>query len=208
MVPVLGRYAGLLAAGLLALVVLGPLAVFAPLMSALALGALAAVAAGLAQARTTALKARCEKLSGEVDLLSRRLLKAETAVVPPRPEAGDPALRAEVQELTVELGLLSGIVRDLTTVVSTQDTEIASLKARPEPRPEPPPAALPPAEPERIPAPPRPSLTRQFPRARRGRLQPAPQPVAGTRTPEAPPVPRPIPPRPAPGPPRLGPPRL
>ncbi len=198
MVPVLGRYAGLLAAGLLALVVLGPLAVFAPLMSALALGALAAVAAGLAQARTTALKARCEKLSGEVDLLSRRLLKAETAVVPPRPEAGDPALRAEVQELTVELGLLSGIVRDLTTVVSTQDTEIASLKARPEPRPEPPPAALPPAEPERIPAPPGAEPDTAIPASPPRAAQPAPQPVAGTRTPEAPPVPRPIPPRPAP----------
>jgi cyclic-di-GMP phosphodiesterase TipF (flagellum assembly factor) len=142
MVPVLGRYAGLLAGGLLALVVLGPLAVFAPLMSALALGALAAVAAGIAQARTAALKARCEKLSGEVDLLSRRLLKAETAAVPPRPEAGDAALRAEVEELTVELGLLSGIVRDLTTVVSTQDSEIAGLKARPEPRPEPSPTTL------------------------------------------------------------------
>lgn len=200
MVPVLGRYAGLLAAGLLALVVLGPLAVFAPLMSALALGALAAVAAGLAQARTAALKARCEKLSGEVDLLSRRLLKAETAVVPPRP--GDAALRAEVEELTVELGLLSGIVRDLTTVVGTQDAEIASLKARPEPRPEPPAAALPPAEPERIPAAPEAepdtAVPASPPRAAQPLAQsPAPQPVAGTRTPEAPP-PRPIPPRPAP----------
>ncbi|MCJ2125477.1 EAL domain-containing protein [Methylobacterium sp. J-077] len=196
MIPVLRRYAGLLAAGLLALVVLGPLAVFAPLMSALALGTLAVVAAGIAQARTASLKARCEKLSGEVDLLSRRLLKAETAAVPPRPEAGDAALRAEVEELTVELGLLSGIVRDLTHVVSTQDSEIASLKDRPEPRQEP---VRGPAAPERE----GPALASR-PSAIPPTAPTAPQPVAPARPiipetpPEPAPAPRPIPPRPAP----------
>ncbi|MER2290929.1 diguanylate phosphodiesterase, partial [Methylobacterium brachiatum] len=200
MVPVLGRYAGLLAAGLLALVVLGPLAVFAPLMSALALGGLAAVAAGIAQARTASLKARCEKLSGEVDLLSRRLLKAETAAVPPRPEAGDAALRAEVEELTVELGLLSGIVRDLTTVVSTQDSEIASLKARPEPRPELPPAAVPePAQAQTAPEPEGPALTSRphpIPPAAPSERIPAAQPLTRELPPEPAPAPRPIPPPP------------
>ncbi|SFM58084.1 EAL domain-containing protein [Methylobacterium pseudosasicola] len=191
MIPVLRRYAGLLAAGLLALVVLGPLAVFAPATSALALGALAAVAAGLAQVRAATLKARCDKLSGEVDLLSRRLLKAETAAVPPRPEAGDAALRAEVEELTVELGLLSGIVRDLTTVVSTQDSEIASLKARPEPRPEPVRAQAAP-DPERLPLPtPIPPAAPIEPRL-------AAQPIVQDTPPEPPPAPRPIPPRPVP----------
>lgn len=200
MVPVLGRYAGLLAAGLLALVVLGPLAVFAPLTSALALGGLAAVAAGIAQARTASLKARCEKLSGEVDLLSRRLLKAETAAVPPRPEAGDAALRAEVEELTVELGLLSGIVRDLTTVVSTQDSEIASLKARPEPRPELPPAAVPePARAQTAPEPEGPALTSRphpIPPAAPTERVPAAQPLTRELPPEPAPAQRPIPPRP------------
>ncbi|MCJ2118225.1 EAL domain-containing protein [Methylobacterium sp. J-001] len=198
MIPVLRRYAGLLAAGLLALVVLGPLAVFAPATSALALGTLAAVAAGLAQVRAATLKARCDKLSGEVDLLSRRLLKAETAAVPPRPEAGDAALRAEVEELTVELGLLSGIVRDLTHVVGTQDSEIAALKARPEPRPEPVRAQ---AAPEPV-SPPLPGGP--------GPIQPAapiePGPPAQPIVQEAPPAPqlvpapRPIPPRPLPRP--------
>ncbi|SDN34242.1 cyclic-di-GMP phosphodiesterase, flagellum assembly factor TipF [Methylobacterium phyllostachyos] len=142
MVPVLGRYAGLLTVALLGLVVFGPLAVFLPLWSALTLGAAAAAGSGLALSRIAALKARCEKLSGEVDLLSRRLLKVETGAAQPRPETGEPALRAQIEELTVEFGLLSGIVRDLTNVVSTQDAEIAGLKARPEPAPAPP-AAIP-----------------------------------------------------------------
>ncbi|WP_457107822.1 EAL domain-containing protein [Methylobacterium sp. P5_C11] len=134
MVPVLGRYAGLLTVGLLGLVVFGPLAVFLPLWSALALGVVAAVAGGLALTRIAALKARCEKLSGEVDLLSRRLLKVETtaAAAQPRPESAEATLWAQIEELTVEFGLLSGIVRDLTTVVSTQDAAIAGLEARPE----------------------------------------------------------------------------
>ncbi|MCJ2055868.1 EAL domain-containing protein [Methylobacterium sp. J-048] len=202
MVPVLGRYAGLLAAGLLALVVLGPLAVFAPLTSALALGALAAVAAGVAQARTASLKARCEKLSGEVDLLSRRLLKAETAAVPSRPEAGDAALRAEVEELTVELGLLSGIVRDLTTVVSTQDSELAALKARPEPRPEPlPPAQPEPARVQAAPAPEGPALASRpqvAPPTAPIEARPPARPVVQELPPAPAPAPRPIPPRPVP----------
>lgn len=187
MVPVLGRYAGLLTVGLLGLVVFGPLAVFLPLWSALTLGALAAGVAGLALTRIATLKARCEKLSGEVDLLSRRLLKVETAAATaaaqPRPETAEAALRAQIEELTVEFGLLSGIVRDLTTVVSTQDTEIASLKARPEIRPEPaaPPQPMPAAPPSR---PPEAAVPPEVPPAR----PPAP-PVA---------APRPIPPRPIP----------
>ncbi|MCJ2141192.1 EAL domain-containing protein [Methylobacterium sp. E-066] len=203
MIPVLRRYAGLLAAGLLALVVLGPLAVFAPATSALALGALAAVAAGLAQTRAATLKARCDKLSGEVDLLSRRLLKAETAAAPPRPEGGDAALRAEVEELTVELGLLSGIVRDLTHVVGTQDSEIASLKARPEPRPEPLPTVATPqahAEPARTQAPPEPErpASPSPQNAAPSRAPIEPRPIAQDAPPEPVPAPRPIPPRPVP----------
>lgn len=220
MVPVLGRYAGLLTVGLLGLVVLGPLAVFLPLWSALTLGAAAALAGGLALTRIATLKARCEKLSGEVDLLSRRLLKVETAAATaaaqPRPETAEAALRAQIEELTVEFGLLSGIVRDLTTVVSAQDAEIAGLKARPEiapeirpvigpaiapaeaPRPLPavPGAALPDAaaapSPQPAPVPPpqvqAASLEQVPPRSQ---LAPAPS------VPARPIPPRPIPPRPA-----------
>lgn len=196
MVPVLGRYAGLLTVALIGLVVFGPLAVFLPLWSALTLGAVAAAASGLALTRIKTLTARCEKLSGEVDLLSRRLLKVETAAPQPRPDAGEAALRAQIEELTVEFGLLSGIVRDLTTVVSTQDAEIAGLKARPEPAPPllvpaapvavaaPPPAAAPPAafEPPAL-QPPEPE-------------PPAPAPIPPRPIPPRPVPARPIPPRP------------
>jgi cyclic-di-GMP phosphodiesterase, flagellum assembly factor TipF len=202
MVPVLGRYAGLLTVGLLGVVVLGPLAVFMPLWGVLALAAAAALAAGLAQIRTAAVRARCEKLSGELDLQSRRLLKAETAIATaaaqPRPESGEAALRAQIEELTVELGLLSGIVRDLTTVVSTQDAEIAGLKARPAaalPAPGLQPAPMA-ALPESIlvqPVPVQPVPVQPMP------VQPAaPEPVPPEPRGVAPvaPTPRPIPPRP------------
>ena len=212
MVPVLGRYAGLLTVGLLGLVVFGPLAVFLPLWSALTLGAAAAAAGGLALTRIATLKARCEKLSGEVDLLSRRLLKVETAAATaaaqPRHEAAEAALRAQIEELTVEFGLLSGIVRDLTTVVSAQDAEIAGLKARPAigpgiapaeaPRPQTaaaPAAALPDAAAPSLPQP-------RGPAAPLERVPPGPQPAPADRQPAPDPTPavpaRPIPPRPIP----------
>jgi cyclic-di-GMP phosphodiesterase, flagellum assembly factor TipF len=202
MVPVLGRYAGLLTVGLLGLVVFGPLAVFLPLWSALTLGTAAAGVAGLALTRIATLKARCEKLSGEVDLLSRRLLKVETAAaaaaVQPRPDGAEPALRAQIEELTVEFGLLSGIVRDLTTVVSTQDAEIASLKARPEPLP--PSPAVPAAD--AITGPAATAPHRETVPAAQEPLPARPDapPAAATREPAPPPrhiPPRPIPPRPA-----------
>ncbi|AIQ92546.1 EAL domain-containing protein [Methylobacterium oryzae] len=210
MVPVLGRYAGLLTVGLLGLVVFGPLAVFLPLWSAMTLGAAAALAGGLALTRIATLKARCEKLSGEVDLLSRRLLKVETAgagaAAQPRPEAAEAALRAQIEELTVEFGLLSGIVRDLTTVLSAQDAEIAALKARPaealRPQPEAVPgAALPDAAP--APALPRPQVSATPPREdgalRPQAVPPDPQPAPNPApsVPARPIPPRPIPPRPA-----------
>lgn len=187
MVAVLGRYAGLVAAGLLGLVVIGPLAAFAPLWGALALGVVATVAAGLAQGRAATLKARCEKLSGEIDLLSRRLLKAETAAAAPRPDAGQAMVRGEVEELTVEIGLLSGILRDLAAVVRSQDGEIARLKERQDAMAqaeasEPPPPRVATAPSPALPAEPAPEPARASP----------PQPATGPETG----APRPIPPRP------------
>ncbi|MCJ2132987.1 EAL domain-containing protein [Methylobacterium sp. J-026] len=189
MVPVLGRYAGLLTVALLGLVVFGPLAVFLPLWSALTLGAVAAGVSGLALTRIATLKARCEKLSGEVDLLSRRLLKVETTAVPAPPlsEPGETAaLRAQFEELSVELGLLSGIVRDLTGVVSTQDAEIAGLKARPAPAPPAVPVAAPPE-----PVPPRVAAAPPLVPG-----PPAAAPIPPRPIPPVPSQPRPIPPAP------------
>lgn len=145
-----GRHAGLWAMGLIGLVALAPLAALLPALGALALGGLAALGALAAHARASGLKARCDKLSAELDALSTRLLRAEVAG---RPDPAQAGLPREVEELTVEIGLLSGIVRDLAAVVGTQDGEVARLKhqaaalAAPKPPPEPPPAPVPPAPP-------------------------------------------------------------
>lgn len=131
MARVFGRNAGLWTAGLLGAVTVGPLAVFSPTAAALTLAAAGCLSAGTALGRISGLKAQGEKLSQELDVLSQRLLKAEgdkSPVTVTEPQA-DP-LRAEVHELTVEIGLLSGIVRDLSAVIRSQDDEIAALKAR------------------------------------------------------------------------------
>lgn len=133
MARVFGRNAGLWTAGLLGAVTVGPLAVFSPTAAALTLGAVGCLGAGTALGRIAGLKVQSEKLSQELDVLSKRLLKAEgdkspAAVAEPQ---ADP-LRTEVHELTVEIGLLSGIVRDLSAVIRSQDDEIAALKARSE----------------------------------------------------------------------------
>ena len=165
----LGRHAVLWTIGLLAAVVLGPLTVFLPLAGALAFAALALLAACAAHIRATRLTARCDVLSREVDALSKRLLRAEAlAAAPVRPDPGRAGLVADVEELSVEIGLLSGIVRDLTAVVTAQDEEVARLKSaarapRPVPAAAPPPVAAPvaapaPAVPPDIPAPAAPSV--------------------------------------------------
>lgn len=186
----LGRHASLWAFGVLAAVVLGPLAVFLPQAGALALAAVAGLAALAAHARAAGLKARCDVLSREVDALSKRLLRAEAlAGAPARPDPSRAALVADVEELSVEIGLLSGIVRDLTAVVTAQDEEVARLKALasapPEPRrPEPEPAPAPPraAEPAPLEMPP----------------EPRPEPRAESRAESRALPPRPIPSRPVP----------
>lgn len=188
MARVFGRDIGLWTAGALGLVTIGPVAVFSPSAGAMLLALAGSLSAGTALARISRVNARCEKLSQEVDVLSKRLLKAEAApprvaVEPPPPDA----LRSEVHELTVEIGLLSGIVRDLSAVIRSQDDEIAALKAREgvvarEPSPTPTPI---PAPPPQTPAPAEAPWT----------------PPAIARLPEPPPIvpdPTPVPPRPIP----------
>lgn len=143
-----GRNAGLWATALFGIVTVGPLAVFFPTSAAFVIGSLGCLGAGTALARASGLKARCEKLSQEVDVLSQRLVKAEQNGSP-RSEAAQPdPLRAEVHELTVEIGLLSGIVRDLSAVIRSQDDEIAGLKAQAKAVPLPAPVPQPPPVPE------------------------------------------------------------
>ncbi|AWN41043.1 EAL domain-containing protein [Methylobacterium durans] len=148
---IFGRRSSLLALGLLGLLVLGPLAIVSPLAASLALTLVAALAALLSHRRATALTRRCDKLSAEFDVLAKRLIRLESGASPvPAAPAAEPAadaaaLATGIEEVTVEIGLLSGIVRDLASVVATQDGEIARLKAeaqapRPSPQPLPQPA--------------------------------------------------------------------
>lgn len=174
----LGRHASLWAFGLLAAVVLGPLAVFLPQAGALALAALAGLAALAAHARAAALKARCDVLSREVDTLSKRLLRTEAAagaLAQPEPER---ALVSDIEDLSVEIGLLSGIVRDLTAVVTAQDEEVARLKAAASapPAPRPPPPEPPAPAPRFVAAPPAPPEPAAEPRPEPRALPPRPLP--------------------------------
>ncbi len=161
MAPIVGRRGGPWALGLKGLGFLGlgalvPLSVYAPLGGAFALAAAGGAAALLAHRRAGSLSARCEKLSGELDVLSQRLVRLESVTrliaeqqvradgAASGPKAGDDtaALAAGVEEVTAEIGLLSGIVRELAAVVAAQDGEIAGLKAAPPvPAPPPPPVA-------------------------------------------------------------------
>ncbi|GEP04213.1 EAL domain-containing protein [Methylobacterium oxalidis] len=190
---IFGRRSSLLALGLLGLVVLGPLALVAPLAAALALTLAAALAALLSHRKAAALSLRCDKLSAELDVLSKRLIRLEAgaaASAANTPPAADAGLASGIEEVTVEIGLLSGIVRDLASVVAAQDGEIARLKAEPRaPAPVPAPAPLHVS----APAAPAPALVQAAPPAA---APPRPDPEPAARP--APFAPRPIPPpRPA-----------
>ncbi|KAB1079035.1 EAL domain-containing protein [Methylobacterium soli] len=180
MARIFGRRGSLVALGILGLIALAPLAAYSPILALVALALLACLATGLAHRRATALAARCDKLSGEIDVLSKRLLRVEGAAKAgalPAPGADAASLAAGVEEVTVEIGLLSGIVRDLAAVVATQDGELARLKALAE-----------------------------APQAAQPVLMPA-QPILAPVVPAAPPVaaPAPHPPTPRPMPPRRDP---
>ena len=159
MARVFGRNAGLWAIGLLGVVILGPLAVFSPNWAALTVGVAGLSGAAFAQVRHGKLRGQCDKLSQEVDVLSRRLLTLEKAEPAQAVAADTTGIQADVHELTVEIGLLSGIVRDLSAVVRSQDSEIAQLRARPLPQslptPLPPPVPAPVIEERPAPPPPR-----------------------------------------------------
>lgn len=147
---------------LIGFVVLAPLAVISPLGGAFGLAAMSGFVAILAARRARKLDQRCEKLSGEFDILSQRLVRLETvarliadqqmrieraradeAGPAQGMQAGNASVEAAVEEVTAEIGLLSGIVRELAAVVATQDGEIARLKATPPAGPAPPPVVRP-----------------------------------------------------------------
>ncbi|KAB1075608.1 EAL domain-containing protein [Methylobacterium planeticum] len=185
MARIFGRRGSLTALGILGLIALAPLAVYSPILAGGALALLAVLATGLAHRRATALAARCDKLSAEVDVLSKRLLRIEGGARAATPGDASADLAAGVEEVTVEIGLLSGIVRDLAAVVATQDGEIARLKTVAEAAP----AAAEPPHPTHI----HPAHVHPAPRAASVAAPPA-APEPEIQAPRAP-VPRPMPPR-------------
>ncbi|SFV04539.1 cyclic-di-GMP phosphodiesterase, flagellum assembly factor TipF [Methylobacterium sp. 174MFSha1.1] len=105
----------------------------APLLGAVAGGALAAallggVATTLALRRAGRLARQVEKMSGEIDLLSRRLVTLEQREAPAAPTTD---LESGLSEVTAEIGLLGGIVRELAMAVAVQDEDLTRLKAGP-----------------------------------------------------------------------------
>jgi cyclic-di-GMP phosphodiesterase, flagellum assembly factor TipF len=154
-------------AGGLALIALSVL--FAPAGAAalvpgvLALGGLGLAAAAMAQMRR--LKAQAAKLSGDLDIVSLRLLRLEAAPAAAA-KTPDPRLAAGLGEVVAEIGVMSSIMRDVANAVAAHERDIARMHGeigraparvapvRPEPRPSAPPAPLPRPEPLAPPSPP------------------------------------------------------
>jgi cyclic-di-GMP phosphodiesterase, flagellum assembly factor TipF len=88
---------------------------------------IAAVGAGVgAFYQNVVLRRRAEKVSGEMDALSARLLRLEARLA--EPDRAATGLTSTVAEVTGEIALLGGIVRDLAVTVATQDRDVATLK--------------------------------------------------------------------------------
>ncbi|KMO35154.1 EAL domain-containing protein [Methylobacterium aquaticum] len=122
---------------------------FAPLVGAVAGAALSAAALGglaaaVAWRRAGRLAREIETLSGEIDLLSRRLLTLEQREAPAAPTS---TAESGLSEVTAEIGLLGGIVRELAMAVAAQDEDLARLKSAPA-------AFAPPVAPAPVQAPP------------------------------------------------------
>ncbi len=85
-------------------------------------------------------RARGDKLSREMDLISARLLRLETQPATRAPDVSR-ELPADLAELCDDVGILSRTVASLADTMARQEREIAALKLRPEPeraRPDPP----------------------------------------------------------------------
>lgn len=97
--------------------------------STLLAGALGLAATGLAGAaylRSGRAANSSEKMSGDLDILSRRLLRIESrfAEIEQLPNT---ELRKCVAEVSGEIALLSGLLRDLASTVSSHDRDVAIL---------------------------------------------------------------------------------
>lgn len=91
-----------------------------------ALGLAATSLAGAAYIRSGKAADSSEKMSADLDTLSRRLLRLESwfAEMERLPNAD---LRKSVAEVSGEIALLSGLLRDLASTVSSHDRDVATL---------------------------------------------------------------------------------
>jgi cyclic-di-GMP phosphodiesterase TipF (flagellum assembly factor) len=103
--------------------------------AAVAAGLLAALVALAAMASSRAARAQAEKISGELDVISQRLVRLEArsaelsrgAEQKSRPaETGD--LRPAVAELTGEIAMLGGIVKELAVTLSAHEQDIIDMR--------------------------------------------------------------------------------
>jgi cyclic-di-GMP phosphodiesterase, flagellum assembly factor TipF len=90
------------------------------------LGLVATGLAGAAYLRSGRAAETAEKMSGDLDILSRRLLRVESrlAEIERQPDA---ELRKTVAEVSGEIALLSGLLRDLASTVSAHDRDVGTL---------------------------------------------------------------------------------
>lgn len=91
-----------------------------------ALGLTATCFAGAAYVRSNKAALSTEKMSSDLDILSRRLLRLESrfADIERLPSS---KLRKSVAEVSGEIALLSGLLRDLASTVSGHDRDVATL---------------------------------------------------------------------------------
>jgi cyclic-di-GMP phosphodiesterase TipF (flagellum assembly factor) len=153
-----GVSALLLAVALLLVLAPGNPALIA--LSAITGASVALAATALLRARR--LEAQAAKLSGDLDIVSLRLLRLEAVPAMAAKEAKpDARLADSVDEITAEIGLMGGILRDLANAVAAHDRDLASVRggigrsAPPRPAPAPTradPAPAPEARPVETPA--------------------------------------------------------
>ncbi|HEX2727453.1 MAG TPA: EAL domain-containing protein, partial [Beijerinckiaceae bacterium] len=150
---------GLAALGLVAVIAVSGLVLTAksPVNALIWIVLLAGIAAGVfALQQVVVLRLRVDKVSGELDVLSTRLLRVEGRLSDADRHAA-PGLTSAVAEVTGEIALLGGLVRDLAVTVASQDKDVASLRDQVRRARDDAPAAAPPLTPRapaRIAAPP------------------------------------------------------
>lgn len=84
--------------------------------------------AGFTAASARTLRGQADKMSGDIDAVSRRLVRIETGLADLRTQR-PPDSTAAVEEITAEIALLGGLVRDVAVTMASHDRDLVTLKA-------------------------------------------------------------------------------